>query len=105
MTVNSSAQTDVSVRDILDPTFSYQINTMKVDNSVANCAAITCTAGEESVIYTAVDGVLASTDAVDGDVVSISGTMIDVGNQNVANAQLNIAANRVWALLFTVKMK
>lgn len=100
-----SARDDVSVRDVLDPAFSYEVGTMKVDNSVASCAAQSCTAIEESAIFTAANSVLASTDAVDGDIVSITGTTIDAGNQNVSNAQLDIAANRVWALLFTVKMK
>ncbi len=43
-------------------------------------------------------------DAVDGDVVSITGSTIDAGNENVANAQLDIAADTVWAILFSVKM-
>ena len=32
-------------------------------------------------------------------------TTIDAGDQNAANAQLDIAANKVWALLFTVKIQ
>ena len=30
---------------------------------------------------------------------------VDAGNQSVANAQLNIAANHIWAMLFTVRMQ
>jgi hypothetical protein len=78
---------------------------LKVDNTVANCAAASCTAGEESSIFTAVNASAARTDAVDADVVSITGSTIDAGNANVANGQVNIAANRVWALLFTVQMQ
>ena len=52
------------------------------------------------------DGQAAGTDAVDGDTVSYTAatTTIDAGNQNQANAQLDIAATRVLAVLFTVKM-
>jgi hypothetical protein len=41
---------------------------------------------------------------VDGDVASFTGSTIDAGNQNAANAQLDIAADRVWAILFSAKM-
>ena len=50
------------------------------------------------------DGAAFLTDAIDGDVASITGSTIDAGNQNVANAQLNISANTVWAIMFSVKM-
>lgn len=100
-----AATNDVSIRDTLAATFAYQTGTIKTDNSVANCAATTCTAGEESSIFTAVDATAAKTDAVDGDVASQSGSNIDAGNQNVANAQLNISASKVFALLFTAKMQ
>ena len=96
---------DVSVRDILAATFSYQTGTLKVDNSVANCAVAVCTGAEEAAIFAAVNATAAKTDAVDADVVSITGATIDAGNQNVANGQLDIAASKVWALLFTVSMQ
>ena len=99
------AATDVSIQDVLDAEFSYQTGTLKVDNTVAECAVETCTAGEETTIFNAIDDNSASTDAVDGDVVSIAGSTIDAGNQNVANAQLDIAVDKVWAMLFTVKMQ
>jgi hypothetical protein len=43
---------------------------------------------------------------VDGDVASYTGagTTIDAGDGNVANAQLNINSDSVWAILFSVKM-
>ncbi len=96
---------DVSARDVLAATFAYQTGTLKVNNTTNECAAASCTAGEEATIFSDVDAVAASTDAVDGDVVSITGTTIDAGNQNVANGVLNIAADKVWALLFTVEMQ
>jgi uncharacterized repeat protein (TIGR01451 family) len=98
---------DVSVQDALAATFAYQAGTIKVDNSVANCAATVCTGAEETAIYAAVNAKTADTDAVDGDTVSYTaaGTTINAGNQHVANGQLDIAANRVWAVMFTVKMQ
>ncbi len=57
-------------------------------------------------IFTAADGAAVLTDAVDGDVASYTGasTSVDAGNENVANLQLDINADAVWALLFSVKM-
>lgn len=96
---------DVSLRDTLNGTFSYQAGTLKVNNTTLECAAASCNAGEELTIFNDVDAVAASTDGVDGDGVSIAGAIIDAGNQNVGNAQLNIAADRVYALSFTVEMQ
>ena len=98
------ARSDVSVRDLLDAAFQYQTGTIQVDNSVGECALVTCTAAEEVAIFTAVGGAAFLSDAVDGDVASITGSTIDAGNQNVANLQLDIDANKVWAILFSVKM-
>lgn len=97
--------TDVSVQDVLAGTFAYQAGTLKVDTSVPNCALGNCTPAEEAAIYASVNGQAASTDAVDGDVVSIAGATIDAGNQAVANSQLNVPANRVFAMLLTVRMQ
>ncbi len=103
---HSIARSDVTVRDVLAPAFQYQAGTIQVDNSVADCASAVCTAGEELAILTAVDGTSFLTDAEDGDVGSYTGATlsVDVGNQNVANSQLDINANAVWAMLFSVKM-
>ena len=43
-------------------------------------------------------------DAVDSDIASYSGASIDAGDGNVANLQLVINANRVWAIMFSVKI-
>jgi len=104
--INNSggANIDVSVRDVLDAAFQYQAGTIQVDNPVGECALTVCTAAEELAIFTAVDGAAFLTDAVDGDVASITGSTIDAGNQNVANLQLDIDGNAVWAILFSVKM-
>jgi uncharacterized repeat protein (TIGR01451 family) len=102
------AVNDVSVQDQLAAAFGYQPNSVKISNTVANCAAVACTGAEEATIYTAANAAAAGTDAVDPDGVSYTAgtTTIDVGNQVVAgNAQVNAAANRVWAVLFTVVMQ
>ena len=100
-----SGVTDVSLQDVLNAVFLYQAGTLKVDNTVSACAASECTAGEEATIFAAVDDNVASTDAVDADVVSLTGNTIDAGNQNAGNGQLDIAADKVWALLFTVELQ
>ncbi len=102
----SVAMTDVSIQDVLDPLFAFQTGTIKVDSSVANCAATACTPAEQAAIYAAVDASAALTDAVDGDVASFTGgTTVDAGNQSQANGQLDVPANSVLALMFTVQMQ
>ena len=100
------AASDVSVRDVLDAAFQYQTATIQVDNSVVECALTVCTAAEELAIFTAVNGAAFLTDAVDGDVASYTGgtLSVDAGNSTEANLQLDIAADKVWAILFSVKM-
>lgn len=93
-----AARTDVSIRDVLDPAFAYSDGSLKVDNSAAVGASV-------QAIYTAVNGTAPLTDVIDADVVSIAGSTIDAGNQYVGNGPLDIAANRIWALLFTVRMQ
>ena len=92
------ARSDVSIRDVLDPAFAYSAGSLKVDNSVA-------TGGTVGVIYSAVNGTAALSDTIDADVASVVGSTIDVGNRFVPNGPLNITANRIWALLFTVRMQ
>ena len=86
---------DVSIQDVLDPAFAYQPGSMKVDNTTASGAA-------QVLIYNTVNAVAGTvSDAVDGDVASVAGATINVGDQNEAgNSQLDMAANRVWAILF-----
>ena len=98
------AVSDVSVRDALDAAFQYQSPTIQVDNSVAACALVACTAAEELTIFTAVDSAAVLSDAPDGDVASYVAPNIDAGDGNAGNLQLDINANMVWAMLFSVKM-
>ena len=96
---------DVSVRDSLDPVFEYVPGSIRYDNSVVNCASETCTSIEEAAIFAAVDSAQSRTDAVDTDAVSFAGVTLEAGNENAANAQLDIAGGRVWAVVLTVKMR
>jgi len=111
---------DVSVQDVLDTAvgaFSYTLESIQIDNTAANCAGAVCTTGpgsEEEAIYTAVNAATgtcgavpsACTDASDADVASWDGTnTIDIGDSvNAGNAQLDIAASKTFAVLFTVTM-
>ena len=99
------AETDVSVRDVLDPLFVYQSGTIQADNSVSECAAASCTLAEEQTIFSSIDATPFLNDAVDGDVLSFTaGTTIDAGDEYTGNAQLDINGDSVWAILFSVKM-
>lgn len=98
------AVTDVSLRDVLDPAFQYQAGTLRYAATVDACAGPTCTSAEEAAIYAAALAGTAGTDAVDGDPASVSGATLDVGNDAAANAQLDVAAGKLWAVVFTVRM-
>ena len=99
---------DVSIQDILDPLFLYSGGTILVDNSVVDCGA-DCDTGEKAAIYAAALLTTALTDAPGGDTASYDvGPLetIDVGDENVgANDQLDIAANTVMAVVFTVTVQ
>jgi len=101
------ARPDASVRDVLDPSFVYLAGTTRIDTTTANCAGGNCTGAEEAAIYSAVDAVPASTDAVDGDLASFDGptTTIDAGDENAGNAQLDVPANSVAAMLIRVRVQ
>ena len=98
--------TDVSIQDVLDPLFLYSSPSIRLDNSVADCGA-TCDTVEKAAIYLAAStsGVLSDA-AVAGDAVSFAALTVDAGDQNVVgNDTLNIAANTVLALVFTVTVQ
>jgi uncharacterized repeat protein (TIGR01451 family) len=94
---------DVSIQDVLDVAFVYQLESIRVDNSVDDCGA-TCDATEEAAIYAAASVVGNNLDVVDGDTSSFAGVTIDAGNQVAGNARLDAAANKVLAVVFTVRM-
>ncbi len=98
--------TDVSIQDVLDPLFLYSSPSIRLDNSVADCG-VTCDTAEKAAIYLAAStsGVLSDA-AVAGDAVSFAALTVDAGDQNVVgNDTLNIAANTVLALVFTVTVQ
>jgi len=104
---NSALQVnDVSVQDVLDAAFAYQTGSIRVDNSVASCAAVVCTPAEEDNVFAVVAAKPPSTDLVDGDVASyaVPTTTVTAGNESVANLRLDLAAQRVWAMVFTVRI-
>lgn len=90
---------DVSVQDVLDPTFAYITGSMKVDNTIAAGAS-------DAVIYSTVNAGTPVTDGTPDDVASVTGATIDVGDSVVGtNSQLDIVADRVWAILFRALMQ
>jgi len=101
----SVAINDISIQDVLDPLFVYQAESIRVDNSVGDCAAAVCDSTEEAAIYAAASAVGNNFDAVDGDTSSFAGVTVDVGDGTIANATLNAAANKVLAVVFTVKVQ
>ena len=88
---------DLNVSDVLDPGFSYQVSSIKVDNSAATGSA-------PADVYLAVNAAAPVTDANDGDVAGISGATITAGSTG-GNGQLDIAPNAVWAILFDVTVQ
>lgn len=101
------ARSDVSVEDVLDPTFVYQGPSIRLDNTVGECASDSCTGIEEAAIYASVSVAPTTTDVTDTDAASYhAGTRtVSVGDEGAANAQLDLAANQVWALLFNTTVQ
>jgi hypothetical protein len=98
---------DLSIEDVLSATFAFQTGTIKIDNTVGDCALAACTGAEEAAIFASVDATAAKTDAIDADAVSYNAgaTTIYAGNETEGNAEIDVAANSVIALLVTVKMQ
>jgi len=95
------ASNDASIRDVLDPLFAFQPGTLQVDNSIAACALVACTPAEENAILTSAIATPFLSDIVDADVMSFNGTdTVDVGNQFVANGQLNCCQFRAGSRVF-----
>ncbi len=98
----SGAVIDAGLQDLLDPLFAYQTGSMRVSNSLISstvCPAAVC---DEAAIFAAADTGTVVSDAVDTDVVALSGATIHAGDGTVANARLDLTADRVWAVVFTV---
>ncbi|MGH2571288.1 MAG: hypothetical protein ACRDGR_08690, partial [bacterium] len=101
------ARLDASVRDVLDPGFAYVAGTSRIDTTSANCSGGVCSPTEEAGILAAAGAQSASTDVVDGDLVSydVPTTTVDAGDQNVANGRLDVAQNSVAAVLIRVRVQ
>jgi len=95
---------DVSIQDVLTG-FTYTAGTIRVLNTTLSsvCADPTaCTAGEEVTIYDDVRVTGALLDTVElGDAASFVGSTVDVGDQVQTNAQQDVSANTVLAVVFT----
>ncbi|MFN0151655.1 MAG: LamG-like jellyroll fold domain-containing protein [bacterium] len=100
-----AAVTDVRVGDVLDAGFAYVAGTMRFANTTSNCAGASCSGAEEQTIFDDAAAGTGLSDAIDGDVATFGASTIELGKQNAGNAQLDIAAGKVWAVVFTVKVQ
>ena len=99
---SSVAINDVSIQDVLNVAFTKDVDNIHIDTAVADCG-VTCDAAEEAAIYASAIATGALTDAAGDDTVSFAALTVDAGNSVVGtNDQLDIAANTVLALVFTV---
>ncbi len=97
---------DVGIQDVLDPAFAYVPGSARYDNSPIRCASMSCTVSEEAAIFAAADTGVAVTDAADGDLFSAAGPNLYVGDGVIGgNLQADLAAQRVWALVFTAQLQ
>lgn len=97
--------TDLRLSDVLDPAFVYVPGSLRSAGVTTSCATTTCSGAEESAILAAALAGAGLTDAVDGDTGALSGTTIQVGKANAGSAQLNIAAGKVYAIVFRARMQ
>lgn len=96
---------DVTLQDVLAPAFQFVTGSIRFSNATARCLDQTCTTAEENAIFAGAVAGTVGTDATGDDVASFAASTLHAGNQNAANAQLDIASARVWAVVFTVKMQ
>ena len=107
----SVAINDISIQDVLNVLFAYQTDSIRVANVAlpstgGSCAVAVCTTDEEAEIYAAASVVATNGDATgDSDTSRFAGTTVDVGDQNAANDPLNVTADRVLAVVFTVQVQ
>ncbi len=99
---SSVAINDVSIQDILNVAFTKDVDNIHIDTAVADCG-VTCDATEEAAIYASAIATGALTDAAGDDTVSFAALTVNAGNSVVGtNTRLDVPANRVLALVFTV---
>ncbi len=99
---SSVAINDVSIQDVLNVAFTKDVDNIHIDTAVADCG-LTCDAAEEAAIYASAIATGALTDAAGDDTVSFAALTVDAGNSVVGtNTRLDVPANKVLALVFTV---
>ena len=99
---SSVAINDVSIQDVLNVAFTKDVDNIHIDTAVAHCG-VTCDAAEEAAIYASAIATGALTDAAGDDTVSFAALTVDAGNSVVGtNTRLDVPANKVLALVFTV---
>jgi uncharacterized repeat protein (TIGR01451 family) len=102
---------DVSIQDVLNVLFTYQTDSIRVANvalpsTSGSCAVAVCTTDEEAEIYAAASVVAANSDIVDlADTSSFAGVTVSAGDEGIANGRLDVAADRVLAVVFTVQVQ
>ncbi len=95
---------DVGIQDTLVG-FTYVASSIRVLNTTAECALTLCTAVEELGIYNDARVVGNSSDAINDDNASFTGTTVEVGNNVTAgNTQQDAVANTVLAVVFTATL-
>ena len=88
----------VNVADALNAAFAYQPGTIRVSNTVNTGSPV-------AAIFAATDAAGVLTDALsNADVAGLSGSTISAGD-GTGNAVVTVPANKVWAVLFTVKVQ
>ncbi len=98
---------DVSIQDALTG-FTYTPGTIRVLNTTLSSVCVdptACTPAEEVTIYDDVRGTGPLLDTVElGDAASFIGTQVDVGDEVQTNAQQDVSANTILAVVFTATL-
>ncbi len=96
---------DVGIRDTLVG-FTYVAGTIHVLNTTVECVTpLACTLAEEKTIYDDARAAGLSSDGINDDNASFTGTTLEVGdNITVGNTQQDAAANVVLAVVFTATL-
>ncbi len=96
---------DVGIRDTLVG-FTYVPGTIHVLNTTVECVTpLACTLAEEQTIYDDARAAGLSSDGINDDNASFTGTTLEVGdNITVGNTQQDAAANVVLAVVFTATL-
>lgn len=100
-----AATNDMRLSDVLAAGFTYVAGTLRWTNSPGSCSTGTCSPAEEAAIYSSALAGTSVSDAVDGDAAAVVGTTVQLGKENAGNAQVDLAASRVFALTFRAQVR